>query len=112
MPKISVIVPVYNVEKFLPRCVESILMQTLDDLEIICIDDGSMDESGRILDGYAVQDERLRVVHQENRGYGAAMNTGLAMAANTSVSWRATTVYCQRCTRHCIRRLLKTIWNW
>ncbi len=80
MPKISVIVPVYNVEKFLPRCVESILMQTLDDLEIICIDDGSMDESGRILDGYAVQDERLRVVHQENRGYGAAMNTGLAMA--------------------------------
>ena len=80
MPKISVIVPVYNVEKFLPRCVESILMQTLDDLEIICIDDGSTDESGRILDWYAVQDERLRVIHQENRGYGAAMNAGLAMA--------------------------------
>ena len=78
--KVSVIVPVYNVAPYLPKCLDSILEQTLGDIEVICIDDGSTDGSGEILDRYAVQDQRIRVLHQENRGYGAAMNTGLDAA--------------------------------
>ena len=80
MPKISVIVPVYNVERYLPQCLDSILAQTLTDIEIICVDDGSTDESGRILDRYADLDKRLVVFHGPNAGYGAAMNTGLFAA--------------------------------
>lgn len=78
--KVSVIVPVYNSEKYLKQCIDSILTQTLKDIEIICIDDGSTDKSGRILDRYASEDARVKVFHQENRGYGAAMNTGIAKA--------------------------------
>ena len=80
MPQISVIVPVYNVERYLPQCLDSILAQTLTDIEIICVDDGSTDESGRILDRYADLDKRLVVFHGPNAGYGAAMNTGLFAA--------------------------------
>lgn len=80
MPKVSVIVPVYNVEKYLSQCLDSILVQTLEDIEIICIDDGSMDNSGGILDQYALQDGRIKVLHRHNAGYGAAMNAGLDMA--------------------------------
>lgn len=80
MCKVSVLVPVYNVEKYLPKCLDSILAQTLQDIEIICIDDGSTDSSGRILDNYAAHDQRVLVVHKENGGYGKAMNTGLQMA--------------------------------
>ncbi len=76
----SVIVPVYNVEKYLPRCLDSLIGQTLRDIEIICIDDGSSDNSGKILDEYASRDNRIKVVHQENGGYGKAMNTGLQQA--------------------------------
>lgn len=80
MPKVSVIVPVYNVEKYLKECLDSILGQTLADMEIICVDDGSTDCSGKILDEYAAQDGRVRVIHRENAGYGAAMNVGLDAA--------------------------------
>ena len=80
MPKVSVIVPVYNVEKYLVQCMESILSQTLDDIEILCIDDGSTDSSGMILDRYAEEDERVKVFHRSNAGYGAAMNVGLDAA--------------------------------
>lgn len=80
MRKVSVIVPVYNAEKYLEKCLESILAQTLEDIEIICIDDGSTDRSGSILDAYAAADERVRVAHWANAGYGAAMNAGMAMA--------------------------------
>ena len=79
-PKVSVVIPVYNVEKFLEQCIESAINQTLEDIEIICIDDGSTDESGAILDAYAEQDSRIRVVHKKNEGYGIAMNTGLDLA--------------------------------
>lgn len=80
MPKISIIIPVYNVEKYLRQCLDSVLAQTLTDIEIICVNDGSTDESGRILDQYAEQDRRVKVLHRSNAGYGAAMNAGLDMA--------------------------------
>ena len=85
MPKISVIVPIYNVEKYLQQCLDSILVQSLQDLEIICIDDGSTDNSVNILDEISVKDSRVKVVHKENAGYGAAMNVGLDMATGEYV---------------------------
>lgn len=78
--KLSVLVPVYNVEKYLRQCIDSIIHQTLEDLEIICIDDGSTDSSGKILDEYMLLDNRIRVIHKENSGYGDSMNIGLEAA--------------------------------
>ena len=80
MPKISAVIPVYNVEKYLPRCIESALFQTLEDIEIICVDDGSTDGCGAMLDEYARRDSRVKVIHQPNGGYGKAMNAGLRAA--------------------------------
>lgn len=80
MAKISVIVPVYNVEQYLKECLNSIINQTLKDIEIITVDDGSKDESGKILDEYALKDSRIKVIHQKNGGYGKAMNVGLDCA--------------------------------
>ena len=80
LPQISVIVPVYNVEKYLHRCVESILSQTLDDFELILVDDGSKDNSGTICDEYARKDFRVKVFHKKNSGLSAARNTGLEKA--------------------------------
>ena len=79
-PLISVIVPVYNVEKYLEECLDSILTQTFKDIEIICIDDGSTDSSGKILDDYKEKDERIIVVHDTNHGLGHVRNTGIDMA--------------------------------
>ena len=76
-PKVSVIIPVYNVEKYLRECLESVVKQTLEDIEIICVNDGSTDHSPEILDEYAEQDKRIRVVHKNNAGYGHTMNVGL-----------------------------------
>lgn len=74
---ISVIVPVYNVEKYLSQCIESILNQTFNNWELILIDDGSTDNSGEICDEYATKDNRIRVIHKENGGISSARNTGL-----------------------------------
>lgn len=79
-PLISVIVPVYNVEKYLGECLDSILGQTFKDIEIICIDDGSTDSSGKMLDDYREKDERVIVVHDTNHGLGHARNAGIDMA--------------------------------
>ena len=79
-PKVSVIVPVYNVEKFLPKCLDSLVRQTLNDLEIIVVDDGSTDASGTIADRYAENTKNMVVLHQPNGGYGKAMNLGLSVA--------------------------------
>lgn len=76
-PKISVIVPVYKVEQYLPRCIDSILAQTFTDFELLLIDDGSPDNSGKICDEYAKKDERIRVFHKENGGVSSARNIGL-----------------------------------
>ena len=77
MPTISVIVPVYKVEKYIHRCVDSILGQSYADFELILVDDGSPDNSGAICDDYAAKDSRVRVIHKENGGLSAARNTGI-----------------------------------
>ena len=87
MPKISVIVPVYNVEKFLARCLDSILGQSLRDIEVICVDDGSPDNSIEILNRYAARDSRIRIVRQANRGLGGARNTGIEAAEGEYVGF-------------------------
>ena len=74
---ISIIVPVYNVEKYLARCLESILEQTYKDLEVIVVDDGSTDASPRICDQYAEKDKRIRVVHKKNGGLSVARIWGM-----------------------------------
>lgn len=79
-PLLSVIVPVYKVEKYLHRCLDSIINQTYRNLEIILIDDGSPDNSGEICDEYAKKDKRITVIHQENKGQGAARNIGINKA--------------------------------
>lgn len=79
-PKISVIVPVYNTARYLARCLDSIAAQTFADWECICVDDGSTDESGAMLDAYARRDARFRVIHQENGGVSRARNAGLDAA--------------------------------
>ena len=86
MPLISVIVPVYRVEKYLDRCLQSITEQTYRNLEIILVDDGSPDGSGAICDAWAAKDSRIRVIHKENAGAGAARNTGLDVATGDIVS--------------------------
>lgn len=86
MPSISVIVPVYKVEAFLHRCVDSILAQTFSDFELILVDDGSPDSCGAICDGYAEQNSRIHVIHQQNGGLSAARNTGIDWAMKHSAS--------------------------
>lgn len=76
-PKISVIVPVYNVEKYLNRCIDSILAQTMTEFELLLIDDGSTDTSGNICDEYAIKDSRVEVLHKQNGGVSSARNFGL-----------------------------------
>ena len=78
IPALSVVVPVYNVEAWLPRCLDSLCNQSFRDLEIICVNDGSTDGSAAILEAYAARDPRIRVIHQENGGLSAARNSGLA----------------------------------
>ena len=85
--KISVIIPVYNVEPFLPACLDSVLAQTHRDLEIILVDDGSADSSGAICDRYAGMDPRIRVIHQENGGVSLARNRGLELATGELISF-------------------------
>lgn len=86
-PRVSVIVPVHNSEKYLEECLDSILAQTERDIEVICVDDGSTDSSPEILAGYAERDNRLRIIAQECRGAGAARNRGLAEASGTYLSF-------------------------
>src|SRR5690606_27273688 len=77
MPKVSVIIPVYNAEKYLRECIDSVLAQTFDDFELLLINDGSTDGSGKICDEYAQKDARVKVFHKENGGVSSARNLGL-----------------------------------
>lgn len=85
MPKVSIIMPVYNAEQYLRDCLESVLRQTICDLELLCTDDGSTDASLAILEEYAAKDERIRIFHQANQGAGPARNMGLANATGEYV---------------------------
>ena len=86
-PQISVIVPVYKVERYLRRCVQSILNQTHSNLEVILVDDGSPDGSGALCDEFAKQDSRVQVIHKDNGGLSDARNAGLSIARGEYVTF-------------------------
>ena len=77
MPQISVVLPVYNVEEYLRQCLDSLANQTFEDFEVICVNDGSGDSSLSILEEYASEDERFKIISQENKGLSGARNTGM-----------------------------------
>ena len=77
MEKISIVIPVYNVELYLRRCLDSVCNQTFKNLEIICVNDGSTDTSALILEEYAKKDNRIKVIHQKNQGLSVARNVGM-----------------------------------
>lgn len=81
MNKVSVVVPVYNVEEYLEECIDSILNQTYPNIELILVDDGSVDKSGYICDQYALADDRIHVVHKKNSGVSESRNTGISVAS-------------------------------
>lgn len=87
MPELSVIVPVYNAEKYLHKCVDSILNQTYRDFELLLVDDGSPDQCGTICDAYATQDPRVKVIHKPNGGVSEARNVGLDQAKGNYISF-------------------------
>ena len=87
IPLVSIIVPIYKVEKYLPTCIDSIISQTYKNIEILLIDDGSPDNCGRICDEYAVKDNRIRVFHEENKGVSVARNIGLNNANGEWISF-------------------------
>ena len=80
MSKVSVIIPVYNTEKYLKSCLDSVINQTLSDIEIICINDGSTDNSLDILEEYANKDDRIKIINQKNQGVSEARNNGIKLA--------------------------------
>ena len=84
---ISVIIPIYNVEQYLPRCIDSVLAQTYENLEIFLVDDGSPDNCGRICDEYAAKDSRIKVIHKKNGGLSDARNTALDVCSGEYISF-------------------------
>jgi len=86
-PKISVIIPVYNVEKYLRDCIESVLSQTFTDFELLLIDDGSQDKSGKVCDDYATKDKRIKVFHKKNEGANLARKYGVEKAEGEYISF-------------------------
>lgn len=97
MSKISIIVPVYNTEKYLRKCIDSILNQTYSNMELILVDDGSKDLSPWICDQYAVKDSRVRVIHKENGGVSTARNAGLEIAGGEYIAFVDSDDYLELC---------------
>ena len=98
---ISIIVPIYNVEKYLPKCIDSIINQTYKNIEILLINDGSTDNSGKICDEYALKDTRIRVSHNENGGVAVARNKGIKMSTGDYIAFvdsddYISTEYCEK----------------
>ncbi|MBR1825203.1 MAG: glycosyltransferase [Alphaproteobacteria bacterium] len=87
MPLVSVIIPVYNVEQHLRKCLDSVLEQTFRDMEVICVNDGSTDGSAAILEEYAAKDKRFKIITQKNQGLSAARNNGLAVATAKHIAY-------------------------
>ena len=87
MGKVSIIVPIYNVEKYLSKCIESILSQTYKNIEIILVDDGSPDNSPQICDEYAKKDDRIIVIHKANGGVSSARNAGIDIATGKYIGF-------------------------
>ena len=86
-PKISIIVPIYKTEQYLQRCIDSILAQTFTNFELLLIEDGSPDNSGKICDKYALKDSRIKVYHKENGGVSSARNLGLDHATGEWITF-------------------------
>lgn len=86
-PKVSIIIPVYKVEKYIDRCIQSVINQTLKEIEIILIDDGSPDRCPRICDAYAIKDKRIKVIHKNNEGLGFARNSGIKIATGDYIAF-------------------------
>ena len=80
MTKISLVLPIYNLEKYIHKCLDSVFNQTFSDFEVICVNDGSTDGTLKVLEDYAKKDYRIRIINQVNQGAGAARNTGLKNA--------------------------------
>lgn len=87
MPVVSIVVPVYNQEKYLAQCIDSLLGQTFSELEIILVDDGSTDQSGAICDNYAKRDDRIKVIHKKNGGLSDARNAGIDIAKSEYIAF-------------------------
>ena len=87
MPKLSIIIPVYNVEKYIDCCLKSVINQTIKDIEIILVDDGSKDNSSIICDKYSLMDNRIKVIHKVNQGLGYARNSGIEIATGEYVTF-------------------------
>ena len=87
MPKVSVVIPIYNVEKYLRECMDSVVNQTLKDIEIICVNDGSPDNSRSILQEYADKDERIKIIDKENGGLASARNVGVKAATGEYIGF-------------------------
>ena len=87
MPLVSVIIPIYNTEKFLPLCISSVLNQTLTDIEVLLVNDGSTDGSGKICDEYACKDQRIQVIHTLSQGVSHARNQGLETAKGEYIAF-------------------------
>ena len=87
MPLVSVIIPIYKVEKYLAECIDSVINQTYHNIEIILVDDGSPDGCGAMCDAYAAQDERVRVIHCPNGGLSAARNSGVDIATGEFITF-------------------------
>lgn len=86
-PQVTVVVPVYNVQAYLSQCIESLVNQTLDDIEIVLVDDGSSDDCPAICDNYASEIDHIRVIHQQNGGLSAARNTGVRVASGEYIAF-------------------------
>lgn len=84
--KVSVVVPIFNVETYLPQCLDSVLNQTLEDIEVICVNDGSTDGSLEILKDYLSRDKRIKIINKDNAGYGHTMNIGMDMASGEYIA--------------------------
>lgn len=95
MAKISIVMPTYNVEKYFRQCIESVINQTLTDIEIIPVDDGSPDNCGLIMDEYAAKDSRIKPIHQANGGYGKAVNAGIDAATGEYIGIVETDDWCE-----------------
>ena len=87
MLKISVIIPIYNVKKYLGECLESLIQQSVQECEFICVDDGSPDDSYRIVEAYAKRDKRFRLIRQENKGLAEARNVGIRDAKGKYIAF-------------------------
>ena len=105
MAEVSMIVPVYQVEKYIAQCIESVLNQTFQDFELILVDDGSKDQSGIICDSYAAKDDRIIVIHTENRGAAAARNIGLDHASGRYITFLDGDDWIEKDTCSLVRRV-------